>query len=229
MNAIEIEELVFGYNDHQSILNIPKLTIQKGESIFLFGPSGCGKTTLLGLLTGILIAKAGTLKVLDSEPSKMSAHRRDRFRADQMGYIFQQFNLIPYLNVIENICLPLWMSQTKKSRVQKEDRDEAKDLASRLGLKESFNQNVSKLSIGQQQRVAVARALIGSPELVVADEPTSALDDDRQMEFIDLLLEKTRDKKATVVFASHNRKLAAHFDRTISLSEINLVQTGNKL
>ncbi len=221
MNAIDIHNLDFGYEKSSKILQISHLQIPYGQKVFLQGPSGSGKTTLLGLLTGILSPQSGRLKVLDQDLTALSPSARDQFRADRMGYIFQQFNLIPYLNVLENILLPVWMSRARKKNLGALDAEnEASLLALRLGLGDLLQRNVLELSVGQQQRVAVARALLGKPDLVIADEPTSALDEDRQEEFVELLLERVKESGATLIFVSHNQQLAEFFDRQLSLSDL---------
>jgi len=226
MNAIAIENLSFAYDNKKAVIEIDEFRVRAGERIFLHGPSGSGKTTLLGLLTGILQASSGSVRVLDTDLSLLSARQRDRFRSHRMGYIFQQFNLIPYLSVKDNILLPVWISSERRQRIQSASVEvEATTLADRLGLRSFFRTNVMQLSVGQQQRVAVARALIGQPDFIIADEPTSALDDDRQQEFIDLLLERTQNAKTTVLFVSHNKRLASHFDRSVSLSDLNKRKT----
>ncbi len=229
MNAISLQNTLFYYEENRPTLYIKEFSVKSGERIFLHGPSGSGKTTLLGLVTGVLVAQQGTVQVLREDLGKISNHRRDMFRADRMGYIFQQFNLIPYLSVVENILLPLWMSKNRLARINSSPEQEAEYLAAQLGLKSYLNKNVLQLSVGQQQRVAVARALIGNPELIVADEPTSALDENLQQEFIDLFLSRTKDKQTTVIFVSHNKHLARHFDRSISLAELNIPNLSSQL
>ena len=220
-SAISLKAVRFSYKHERLILSIPFFEVKAGEQVFLHGPSGSGKTTFLGLLTGVLKADEGEVSILGKNLSRFSAAERDRFRAAHIGYIFQQFNLIPYLSVMENILLPCKLSGERRSPSSEQ---EAVELIERLGLKRHQSDNVMRLSVGQQQRVAVARALIGGPQLLVADEPTSSLDEERQKDFLDLLLERTRDRRMTVVFVSHNRQFASAFDRSVSLSELNEVQ-----
>ncbi|MDB5039174.1 MAG: putative ABC-type transport system, ATPase component, partial [Bacteriovoracaceae bacterium] len=124
--------------------------------------------------------------------------------------------------------LPCWVSSARKARLQKSPEDDATEIAGRLGLKKLLSQNVLQLSVGQQQRVAVARALIGHPEILIADEPTSSLDEEMQKEFLKLLLDRTRESNATVIFVSHNRSLAAQFDRSVSLLEMNQIHKSRE-
>ncbi|MBX3173879.1 MAG: ATP-binding cassette domain-containing protein [Gemmatimonadaceae bacterium] len=194
----------------------------RGERLFLHGPSGSGKTTLLGLLAGVLVPSAGRLDVLGEPLGALRGAARDRFRAAHVGYVFQMFNLIPYLSVRDNILLPLRLSSARRARLKgAEPAAEASRLAEGLELHGLLDQPVTALSVGQQQRVAVARALIGSPELIVCDEPTSALDADRRDRFLSLLFASCAESQATLVFVSHDLGLAPKFGRTVSLPQIN--------
>ncbi len=221
MKAIEVNNLAFSYDRNKPLLDIAHLEIQEGEKIFLHGPSGAGKTTLLSLLTGILVAPQGSVKVLNNDLSQMNGLERDDFRAKNIGIIFQILNLIPYLSALENILLPLWIHSERRSRIEGTVEQEVAALSERLGIVDFMSQKAFTLSIGQQQRVAVARALIGRPSIIIADEPTSALDDDNQQGFMDLLIENTDEQKATVLFVSHNKNLATYFDRSLSLKDFN--------
>ncbi|RJE77950.1 methionine ABC transporter ATP-binding protein [Pseudoalteromonas sp. MSK9-3] len=206
-------------------LNIKALHIDKGERVFLHGPSGCGKSTLLGLLAGINALQSGQIKILNTDLSTIKNAHKDRFRADHIGTIFQSFNLLPYLNPLENVTLGCEFSKQRRKRLTDKKTDmttEATRLLKALGLNDSqLTQHVSKLSIGQQQRVAAARALIGEPELIIADEPTSSLDEDSRHAFIETLFNQAGDYQASVLFVSHDKSLASLFDRQISLLDIN--------
>ena len=172
---------------------------------------------------GVLRADAGTLRVLGHDLSALSGARRDRFRADHIGFIFQQFNLIPYLSAAANIALPCRFSPTRAQRAGDVPAAMAR-LAERLELPtELLARPAADLSVGQQQRVAAARALIGAPALVIADEPTSALDTARQQVFLDLLLDECNAAGASLLFVSHDLRLAGRFDRSVALGEINAV------
>ena len=223
---IELSDLSFSWPGHPVLLDIPAFRLQAGETLFLKGPSGSGKTTLLGLLGGVQKANSGSIRLLGQELSELGSGARDRFRVDHTGYIFQQFNLLPFLSVRENVELPCHFSRLRASRaVQRHGSvdNAAQTLLTHLGLKDPalLERRADSLSIGQQQRVAAARALIGQPELVIADEPTSALDADAREAFIQLLFAECREAGASLLFVSHDQSLAPLFDRNLSLSELN--------
>jgi putative ABC transport system ATP-binding protein len=221
---VEMRGVQFSWSYKGSdVLAIDELTVQQGERLFLKGPSGSGKSTLLNLLSGVIVPRSGSIAVLGQELSALSGARRDRFRADHVGYIFQLFNLVPYLTVIDNVLLSHRFSRRRRERVeQKGARAEAERLIGHLGLgSELAYRKATELSVGQQQRVAAARALIGSPELVIADEPTSALDADTRQAFIQLLNAECQACGSTLIFVSHDSSLEPLFDRRLSLSDIN--------
>jgi putative ABC transport system ATP-binding protein len=201
-------------------LAIEAFALRAGERVLLIGPSGSGKSTFLSLLCGIVSPQAGRIEVLGTDISALSGPARDRFRAEHFGIIFQMFNLLPYGTVLDNVILPLAFAASRRGRAGA-PRSNALQLLQRLGLGPEFAERSStKLSVGQQQRVAAARALIGSPELIVADEPTSALDRDRQMAFLDVLFTQVADAGATLIMVSHDQSLAPRFDRVVPLAEI---------
>jgi putative ABC transport system ATP-binding protein len=222
--VIDLTGVVFCWpGAHVPLFDRLALRVARGERVFLRGPSGTGKSTLLSLLTGVLTPQAGDVRVLGANLAALRGAGRDRFRADHIGYIFQMFNLIPYLTVIENVCLPCGFSKARTARARRGGASvaaEARRLLDHLDLGESgmLSAPVTQLSVGQQQRVAAARALIGAPELIIADEPTSALDADRRVAFLDLLFRECAREGTTLVFASHDVALAAAFDRTIDLA-----------
>lgn len=202
-------------------LDIAAFELAAGEQIFLYGPSGSGKSTLLNVLAGVLLPRTGDLRILGQSLPRLSGAARDRFRADHIGLIFQQFNLIPYLSVLDNVLLPCRFSARRRERAG-EPKQAAARLLAQLDLGETLWQRpATELSVGQQQRVAAARALIGAPELIIADEPTSALDAERQTAFLDLLTRECAETGAALVFVSHDHRLAGRFSRTLALSEIN--------
>jgi putative ABC transport system ATP-binding protein len=228
-NVIEVRNLEFAWQRKLgNVLSISIFDLARGERCFLRGPSGTGKTTLLSLLGGVVVPDAGTVTINGTELGKMSGPKRDRFRADQIGYIFQMFNLIPYLSPVQNVLLPCRFSAVRKQRIGGPPDVEAARLLTQLGLDQSLinRRTAAALSVGQQQRVAAARALIGNPALVIADEPTSSLDSDARSAFIELLFDECRRNGTSVLFVSHDQSLASHFDRSVDLAEINRVQSS---
>ena len=203
-------------------LDIPALRIAHGRTVFLHGPSGCGKSTLLGLLAGVLIARSGRVELLGQDWAQLPAGRRDARRVDHVGIVFQQFNLLPYLSVLDNVLLPCRFSKLRAARCAGTPTGAAHALLQRVGLPGVlWTRRADALSVGQQQRVAAARALIGAPELVIADEPTSALDAARRDDFMALLMDACAAAGSTLVFVSHDERLAAHFDEKLSLPALN--------
>lgn len=220
---IEIKDLKFSYAaGTPDTLVIPEFQVNSGEEVYIYGPSGTGKTTFLEILAGVLSPQSGEMKILGQDFSKMSAVQRDKFRAEHMGYVFQNFNLIPYLSVYENIELPLKLSKERRAKLDSFDYGIAiRGLCGSLGISELLDKNVSRLSVGQQQRVAVARAMIGRPDIILADEPTSALDTDHREKFLGILFELAEFYGTTVLFVSHDRGIEKLFSRSVALDQIN--------
>ena len=221
-NVIHLQNLHYRWHGQtRDTLNIAELRVQQGEHVFIRGASGSGKTTLLNVLTGILLPASGTLNLLGQDVCQLGSRQRDRFRADHMGVIFQQFNLLPYLSVLENVQLPCEFSARRKQQAG-DMQQNSRTLLTHLGLDAAlFSRPVTELSVGQQQRVAVARALIGKPELIIADEPTSALDTETRDGFLDLLFQEAHAQNSTIVFVSHDPYIAKHFPRVVDLAEVN--------
>ena len=219
---IHLHQLRFAWpRAPRDTLAIDNLHIAAGQTVFLHGPSGCGKSTLLGLLAGVLVPTAGEVRLLGQPWSTLGGAARDRLRADHVGYIFQQFNLLPYLSVLDNVRLPCRFSARRAQRAG-DVTARAHELLTQIGLPEDhWPRRADELSVGQQQRVAAARALIGTPELVIADEPTSALDADLRDAFMSVLLAQCRAAGSTLVFVSHDERLAAPFDQRLSLPQLN--------
>lgn len=220
---VEIRDLQFTYaGSTQAVLQIPEFSIMRGEELFLYGASGMGKTSLLEILSGVLKPDKGSVKVLGLDLVQMSEAERDAFRAEHLGYIFQSFNLIPYLSVQENIELPLHLSAARRARLGNVDTTMViRGLCGNLGILDLLEKKVAALSVGQQQRVAVARALLGKPDLLLADEPTSALDSDHREKFLKLMFELCDLYGTTVLFVSHDRSIEKQFTRSVSLGSIN--------
>lgn len=209
----------------QDTLDLPALQLAAGQRALLRGPSGCGKSTLLSLACGVLLPQQGQVRLLGQDWAGLSAGGRDARRVDHVGYVFQQFNLLPYLSVQDNVLLPCRFSRRRAQRaIQSHGSPEAaaQALLSALGLGTALQQrNAAALSVGQQQRVAAARALIGEPELIMADEPTSALDEDRRDDYLRLLMEQCRARACALLFVSHDTRLAGHFETVLDLPVMN--------
>lgn len=221
-DALKIKNLIFSYpGANTNTIEVGHLDLKMGEKTFLQGPSGSGKSTLLNLIGGVLKPQSGRIEILGSNICQLNASQKDRFRANHIGFIFQQFNLISYMNVIENVLLPLKYSKKRGKRcLASNPTKEAERLLEHLGLEEKKTEKVTDLSVGQQQRVAVARALLGKPEIIIADEPTSALDFSHQEKFVNLLLDEVKENNASLLFVSHNPTLSAHFDRLLNINDL---------
>lgn len=215
---VSAKNLEYAYPGHDPVLQIKELTLKAGEHVFLHGPSGTGKTTLLGLLSGVLIAGSGVLEILGKELCSLSPAERDHFRGHNIGYIFQVFNLIPYLTVAENILLPL---RFRSNDVAKEASGKLSHLAEQLNILQLLQKKASDISVGQAQRVAAARSLIAAPPIVLADEPTSSLDSDNREDFIKTLFNTTKETGSTVIFVSHDHSLSSLFPKNLELADIN--------
>lgn len=201
-------------------LEVSDLVVQAGETVFIQGPSGSGKSTLLSLITGVITADKGSVELLGKDWRDVSPSKRDRFRADHVGYIFQQFNLLPYLNALDNVLLACQFSN-RRAQQAGESQTAAKALLTQFGLDCSdWYRPAADLSVGQQQRVAAARALLGRPDLVIADEPTSALDENTCETFLNIFLAVCQEAGSAVIFVSHDYRLAERFQRQINLSTL---------
>lgn len=219
--VISLSQLVYAWSGQSPLLRIDALTLEAGQSLFVGGPSGSGKSSLLSLLSGVVLPTAGDCQVLGQSMAALSPVARDRLRADAMGIVFQQFNLLPYLSMMDNVLLPVKVSHRRHEQSCARHGHpvaQARGLFERLGLDAlPASTPVHQLSVGQQQRVAVARAFMGSPALVIADEPTSALDDDNRDAFLELLLGLANEGSTSVVMVSHDRRLADRFDQQLWL------------
>jgi putative ABC transport system ATP-binding protein len=222
-DAIRMSDVAFAWPGRGGFrLEVPRLRLARGERMFLRGPSGSGKSTLLGLACGIAAPASGRVEVDGVDLAALSPARRDRFRAERIGVIFQMFNLLPYATALDNVLLGLAFAPARRARLGRGARAEALRLTAALGLPERTVRSAParSLSVGQQQRAAVARALIGSPPLIVADEPTSALDADAQDAFLRLLFAQTGAAGAALLMVSHDARLADRFDRALDLRDI---------
>ena len=215
--AIELKQLKFYYQADGWQLNLPALTLSSGQHLFVRGASGSGKTTLLNLLSGITRPVSGELYVNGQPLHLLSSGARDTLRARQIGVVFQQLNLIPYLSVLDNTLLSSHFAGQRK--VDSVSRAQA--LLCRLGLQaELHQQQASKLSVGQQQRVAIARALLPQPALLIADEPTSALDSDNRDAFMRVMLAEADMNNCSVIFVSHDQSLLQYFHQQLDMQQL---------
>jgi putative ABC transport system ATP-binding protein len=204
----------------EDALRVARFDLAPGERVFVRGPSGSGKSTLLSLVAGILVAREGSASFMGREWSTMSGARRDACRGDHIGYVFQQFNLLPYLSVLDNALLACRFSPRRAERAG-EPKREAERLLARAGLgAELWSRKATELSVGQQQRVAAVRALLGRPELVIADEPTSALDEELRDAFMRVLVDDCAEAGSALLFVSHDPRLAAGFQRVVDIREL---------
>ena len=220
--VVDLKNLKFAYHPSHPILSIAEFNIEKQERVFVYGPSGSGKTTFLGLIAGVLRASQGQIRVLGQDYSLLKNAELDRFRGKNIGYIFQTFNLIPYLSVEENVRLTCDLNPERRP-VAEGLKESVQSLLERLALMDVKDSLARELSVGQAQRVAAARALLGGPGLIVADEPTSSLDADTRNRFLDLLFSEVERSGSTLIFVSHDRSLEGRFTRSASLLEINPV------
>lgn len=223
--SIHLKDIQFGYTPGQINLEIPEFTLKAQETLFLYGPSGCGKSTLLNICAGILLPQEGQVQVVGKELTQISSHKRDLHRGMNIGVIFQQFNLIEYLNVLDNVILPARLHHKKNFS---ETRQRALELLKELELLEYKDSMVSTLSIGQRQRVAAVRSFLLAPPLIIADEPTSSLDQKNTERFMQSLLKLAQENATSILFVSHDERLAKYFNRSLSLEELNIASSGGQ-
>jgi putative ABC transport system ATP-binding protein len=219
--AIALRDVTFAWGKAPPVLEIAALRIAAGERVLLKGPSGSGKSTLVALLAGVLDPQGGTVEVLGQDMKMLGRAARDSFRAERVGLIFQMFNLLPYLSIVENVVLPARFAGSR-GLSRADEKAEARRLLGALGLDDPtlHQRPVATLSQGQQQRVAAARALFGRPGLLIADEPTSALDSATRDQFLDLLAAECGASNTTLLFVSHDDALTRHFERTLTMAEL---------
>jgi len=214
--VIGFDQVVFGYGA-SPLLRIPSLTIEAGRSMAIIGPSGAGKTTLLSLIAGILTPQSGALSIFGTNIGALSDVERRRFRSRTIGFVFQDFRLMPYLTVFDNILHPYRIAD--QLTVCEGTRQSAQALAGSLGLGDKLGRYPEALSQGERQRVAIARALVTEPKIILADEPTGNLDMRTKRVCLDLLLEKARARQATFLMVTHDAGLLEQFDRVVDISD----------
>lgn len=219
MSVIRINQLQFAYGASDFRLHVERLEVQRGASVAITGPSGCGKTTLLNLISGVLSPRSGSITVDSQQVDSMSDRARRAMRISRIGMVFQEFELLDYQSVLDNVLLPYRISGVV--RLNGDVRTRAKDLIDRMGLSDKTRRNVKRLSQGERQRVAICRALVTQPVLVLADEPTGNLDPANKMRVLDLLLEHAAEADITVVAVTHDHSLLSRFDQSIEFAQLN--------
>ncbi|MEM9044196.1 MAG: ABC transporter ATP-binding protein [Pseudomonadota bacterium] len=227
-HALDIKDISFAWPGTSAFrIEVPNLKLAAGERTALFGESGSGKTTLLSLICGIVSPTRGTVHLDGTDLGQLGGSARDRLRANRIGVIFQQFNLLPFATPLDNILLPLQFASERRARVS-DPKSEALRLTEALGLSDDLvvGGTAAQLSVGQQQRIAVARALIGKPSLIIADEPTSALDASSQRDFLDLLLTQCDEASASLLMVTHDDRLASAFGRIVEMNELCRISRG---
>ena len=201
-------------NNTTTIVDVDELSVSAGEKIAIVGASGSGKTTLLNLLSGLVVADSGQIVINGQDITTLSESGRDRFRANNIGYLFQNFHLLDGYSALENVELGmLFASGAVKSQ-------RAAEQLTKLGLGQRLHHQPSELSIGQQARVALARATANNPKIILADEPTGALDSASAREALDLLFEQSASHNATLICVTHDKSVAANFDRIIDMGQL---------
>lgn len=212
---IQVDNLVVQYDNGGTVIHIPSWEVQKGEQIAISGSSGSGKSTLLNTIAGLLMPTKGTIKVVGQEITKMNEASRDCFRASHIGYIFQNFNLLQGYTALENVLLGMTFSPRKVSQ------REALKVLDKVGLSHRLHHYPAQLSIGEQQRVAVARAITKQPELILADEPTGSLDPVHTHEIISQLQNISKEYQCTLIMVSHEQDVVSSFEKRINFLELN--------
>lgn len=220
---IDIRSLQFSYHNNSFRLSIPELTVRRGENIAVIGPSGTGKTTLLSLMAGILVPNEGTINIDDVQVSALNDNARRDFRITNVGFVFQDFQLLDYLSVLDNILHPYRI--TGALILNKQTRDMARHLAHKMGIEDKLRRRPNDLSHGEKQRVAICRALLPNPNLILADEATGNLDPENKIRILDLLFQSVEDHNTTLLAVTHDHELLKRFDRTVDFQDFHHRET----
>lgn len=221
---ISITDLEFKYPKSDFAIQIANLSVAPGERLAIVGPSGSGKTTLLKLIAGIEKPRIGTIDVCRRDVTSMNDHQRRRFRIGQIGFVFQKFELIDYLNVGDNIVLPYLIN--KSLTLTSDVRQRAADLAQQMSIQPLLKRHPDKLSQGEKQRVAICRALVTSPKLILADEPTGNLDPTNKQIILDLFLRQCESSDRAMVMVTHDMVIANQCDRVVDFSSFHVSRSG---
>ena len=215
---IEINDLTFEYPGSDFRFNLNSLNIKSGNKVALIGPSGYGKTTLLNLLSGILEPIKGTIHLNGTEVTKLADSQRRNFRITNIGFVFQNFELIEYLNVLDNILLSYRINPSLS--MNREVIDRAETISDQLGLGDKLKRNVGKLSQGEMQRVAICRAILNNPKIILADEPTGNLDPRNKEKIIEILFDYSSRENATLITVTHDHSLLKGFDEVLDMQQL---------
>ena len=216
---IEVQDLDFRYAEGDFVLRVPELTIERGSTVAMVGPSGCGKTTLLNLVAGITSPGGGVITTNDVEVTALTDRERRDFRIRNIGLVFQEFELLEYLNVLDNILLPYRINSALE--LASDVRDRAQRLAQDVGIADKLDRHPDKLSQGEKQRVAVCRALLTEPVLLLADEPTGNLDPGNKGRVLDILFDYAERSGATLVTVTHDLDLVDRFSRVVDFRQFH--------
>lgn len=211
--TLDVRGLKYAYPGSDRGIHLPELEVTEGQTLAVIGPSGCGKTTFLNLLSALIRPDAGTIRVGGAKVHALSARQGQAYRAGSVGYIFQDFGLLDYLNALDNILHPFRIARGR--RITPAARDRAAALARDLGIADRLSHRPAKLSHGERQRVAICRAFVTEPSVLLADEPTGNLDPDTARRIMDHLLESQRRLGATLVMVTHDHSLLDRFDRVL--------------
>lgn len=215
---IEINDLTFEYPGSDFRFNLNSLNIKSGKKVALIGPSGYGKTTLLNLISGILEPIKGTIHLNGTEVTKLADSQRRNFRITNIGFVFQNFELIEYLNVLDNILLSYRINPSLS--MNREVIDRAETISEQLGLGDKLKRNVGKLSQGEMQRVAICRAILNNPKIILADEPTGNLDPRNKEKIIEILFDYSSRENATLITVTHDHSLLKGFDEVLDMQQL---------
>ncbi len=222
---VKIESLVFSYGNNSFRLTVPSLSIQPQEKLAIIGPSGSGKTSLLKLISGILLPQQGQISINNISVNSLPDARRRDFRITNIGFIFQDFELLDYLDTFDNILHPYRISNALK--LTSETRNRVNALAHELGIKNKLKQMSGTLSQGEQQRTAICRALLPKPKIILADEATGNLDPTNKTKILEALFRSTEKNNATLIAVTHDHELLSHFDRVIDFKDYCTPETEN--
>lgn len=218
---IKLRNLKMTYHDNEAVidaLKIDKIDIKDGKQVVFTGSSGSGKTTLFNLISGLILPTEGNVIIDNKDITELAEVERDLFRANNIGYVFQDFNLFPEFTVMQNVLLPMSFSERYN---KKEMKEKAEDILKKVGMENKANQKVKTLSGGEKQRVAIARSIVNRPKIILADEPTGNLDFKNGIKIMDLLKQVAKDEDATLLVITHNHSQLDMFDEVIDIEKIN--------